>query len=47
MGILYGAVGGIAVDMSQALRDSDTQAWLVFGSGVIGALVCFRLARNT
>ena len=46
MGILYGTVGGMAVDLSQALRQPGTQALLLFAGCGISALVCFRLARN-
>jgi hypothetical protein len=47
MGILYGSVGGMAVDLEEALRRPGTQVALVLTACAVVAGVCFRVARST
>jgi hypothetical protein len=47
MGILYGTVGAIAVDLQEAMRRPDTQAFLVLAASAAVAAVCFLAARSS
>jgi hypothetical protein len=46
MGILYGTIGEMTVDMGRALRQPDVQALLTLAAGIAGAAICFRLAQS-
>lgn len=45
MGILYGTVGAITVDLEEALRRPGTQMALVLAASAAIAGVCFLVAR--
>jgi hypothetical protein len=47
MGILYGTVGGMAVDLEAALRRPGTQVAVVLTACAVVAGACFRIARST
>jgi hypothetical protein len=45
MGILYGNVGSMAVDLQAGMQRPDVQIALVLAAAAIGAGLCFRLAK--
>jgi hypothetical protein len=47
MGILYGTVGSIAVDLEQTMRRPETQAVLVFAGCAAVAGACLLVARSS
>jgi hypothetical protein len=46
MGILYGGVGTLAVELSDAIARPDVQAGLVLAGGIITCAICVRLADS-
>jgi hypothetical protein len=46
MGILYGNVGSMAIDLEAAIRRPDIQIGLVLATSAVVAGLCLRLARS-